>query len=120
MCRKRVCVPLRALCPAGTLRLTFGAYEWSEGMLLNGFGLKRVLLGSCGYPFEGLRAKAIFTNSRSTAIAAVTCMFIPQTCVAQRGSYPLGRYAHSISALSSESIPIANPTAIPKPVKAFL
>ena len=38
-------------------------------MLLSGFGLKRVLLGSFGSPFEGLRAKTIFTNSRSTAIA---------------------------------------------------
>ena len=49
-------------------------------MLLSGFGLKRVLLGSFGSPFEGLRAKTIFTNS-STAIEAVTCnLFLTFYC----------------------------------------
>ena len=44
---------------------------WSRGVLLSGVGLKRVLLGSFGSTFEGHRAKSIFTNTPSTAIAAV-------------------------------------------------
>ena len=47
---------------------------WSQGMLLKWLWAQalREFLGSLGSPCEGLQAKTIFTNSRSTAIAAVT------------------------------------------------
>ena len=43
-------------------------------MLLGSLGVKGPVFGSLGPTFGGHRAKTIFTNSRSTAIAAVTCI----------------------------------------------